>query len=66
MPYVRHVYILPPLVMPYIKHAYLGLYIGVSLKGRITCIWSFDCGFAYAATMGCTGFKLLFGIIICL
>ena len=47
-------------------HWHLSLHIVVSLKGRITCIWSFGCGFACATAMGCAGFRLLFGIIIVL
>ena len=35
MPYVRHVCVLLPLVMPHKRHAHLGLYIAVSLKGRV-------------------------------
>ena len=63
MPHVRHVCILMPLVIPHVKHAHLSLHIGVTLEGRITRIWSFGCGFAFAATMGCAGLKLSFGII---
>ena len=48
------------------KACTLGLHIMVSLKGRITCIWSFGCGFACATAMGCAGLKLLFGTIIIL
>ena len=55
-----------PLVMLHIRHACLGQHIAVSLKGRTTHIRSFGCGFACATTMGCAGFKLLFGIIIVL
>ena len=33
MPHVRHVCVLLPLVRPHIRHAHLGLYIVVSLKG---------------------------------
>ena len=80
MPYVRHVYVLFPLVrhhvwylymllpffMLYVRHACLGLHIAVSLKGRTTCIWYFGCSFTCATAMGCTGFRLLFGIIIVL
>ena len=43
----------------------LGLHIAVSSKGR-TRIWSFGCGFAYATTIRCAGFRLLFGTIIVL
>ena len=38
MPHVKHVCLLLPLVIPHVRHAYLGLYIGVSLKGRTTHI----------------------------
>ena len=65
MPHVRHVYELLPLVMPYARHAHLGLHIAVYLKGRTTHIWSFGCGFACDTAMGCPGFRLLFGTIIC-
>ena len=40
-----------PLVVLHVRHAHLGLYIIVSLKVRITHIWSFGCGFTYATTM---------------
>ena len=63
-PSVRHLYVLLPFVMPHVRHMHLGLLIVVSLKGRIICIWSFGCGFAFATTMGCAGFRLSFGIII--
>ena len=46
MPHVRHVCVLLPLGIPHVRHAYLGLHIGVRLKGRRTRIWSFSCGFA--------------------
>ena len=54
------------LVMPHVRYAHLGLYIGVRLEGRTTHIWFFGCGFAYTTTMGGSGFKLSFGIIIVL
>ena len=57
--------LLPP-VMPHVRHARLGLHIVVSLKGRTIHIWSLGCGFACATTMGCTEFRLSFGIIILL
>ena len=57
-PHVRHVYILQPLIRPYIMHAHLGLNRAVSLKGRITHIWSFGYGFSYATAMGYAGFRL--------
>ena len=63
-PHLRHVYVLLPLVMPYVRHAHLNLHIAVSLKGRTTCIYSFDFGFACAIAMGCAGFRLLFNTII--
>ena len=47
-------------------HAHLGLHIAVSLKGRITRIWCFGCGFACATAMGCVGFRLLFSTAIVL
>ena len=62
--HARHVRMLLPLVMPHVRHTLLGLHIAVSLKSRTTSIWSFGCGFTCATTMGCAGFKLLFGIII--
>ena len=55
MPHVRHICVLQPLVIPHISRAHLSLYIGVRLKGRKTCIWSFSCGFFCATTMGCAG-----------
>ena len=64
--YVRHVCMLLPLAMPYIRHAHLGLYIGISLKGRTTHIWYFSCSFACATTMGCAKFRLSFGTTILL
>ena len=64
--HIRYVCLLLPLVMLNVRHAYLGLHIVVSLKGRKTCIWSFGCGFACITTMGCAGFKLSFGMIIVL
>ena len=64
--YVRHVYVLLPLLIPHVRHAHFGLHIGVRLEGRTTCIWSFGCGFACATTIGCAGFDLSFGIIIIL
>ena len=80
MPHVRHVCVLLPIVrphvrnlcvllafvMPHVKHARLGLYITVSLKGRTTHIWSFGFGFACATAMGCAGFRLFFDTIIAL
>ena len=53
-----------PLVISHVRHAHLGLHIAVSLKGRTNCIRFFGCGFAYVTTVGCAGFKLLFGITI--
>ena len=64
IPHVKYVCVLLPLVMPYVRHAHLGLHIGVKLKGRTTRIRSFNFNFACATIMGCAGFKLLFGIII--
>ena len=80
MPHVKHVYVLLPLVkfhvrhvcvllllvMPHVKHAHLGRHIAVGLKGRTIRIWSFGCSFTCATTMGCAGFRRLFGIIIVL
>ena len=63
-PHVRYVCVLLPLVRPHVRHARLDLHIAISLKGRTTCIWSFDCGFTCATAMGCAGFRLLFGTII--
>ena len=63
-PYVRHLCILLPLVRPHVRHVHLDLHIAVSLKGRTTFIWSFDCGFSCAIVMGCAGFRLLFGTVI--
>ena len=54
------------LIMCHVRHAYLGLLLGVSPKGRTTCIWSLICGFACANTMGCGGLELSFSIIIVL
>ena len=51
MPHVKHVCVVLPLVMPHIRHVHLGLHIGLSLKGRTACIWSFDFSFAYATIM---------------
>ena len=65
-PYVKYIYVLLPLVILHVRHAHLGIHIVVSLKGRITHIWSFGCGFVCALTMGCAGFKLPFGTIIVL
>ena len=65
-PYVRHVYMLLPLLRPHVRHAHLNLHIAVSLKGRITYISSFGCGFACATAMGYAGFRLLFGTIVAL
>ena len=62
-PHVRHVYVLLPLVRPHVRHVCLGLHIVVSLKGRTTHIWSLGCGFTYATTMGCAGFRLLLDTI---
>ena len=53
------------LVMPYVRHVHLGLHIGIILKGKITRIWSFSCAFALT-TMGYSGLKISFGIIILL
>ena len=64
MPQVRYMCMLLPFVMLHVRHAHLGLHIGVSLKGRTTRIWSFCCSFAYANTIGHAYFELLFGIII--
>ena len=64
VPHVRHVCVLLPLVMLNVRHARLGLYIWVSLKGKATHIWSFGYSFVCAITTGCVGFKLSFGIII--
>ena len=66
MPHVRHVCVLLPLIMPHAKHAHLGLHIAVSLQGRTTLIWSFGYSFACTTEMGCSGLRLLFGIIIVL
>ena len=66
MPHVRHLCVLLPLVMPHVRHINLGLQMVLSLKGKTTYIWSFGCGFAYATTMECAGFRLLFGIIVVL
>ena len=63
---VMHVYMLVPLTMLYVRHAHLGLHIGVSLKGKTTRIWSFGCGFTCATIMGYAGFELSFGIIVVL
>ena len=57
-PYVRHVCMLLPFMMLYIRHAHLGLHTAVSLKGRTTHIWSFGYGFVCATRMGCGGFRL--------
>ena len=66
MPYIRHIYVLLPFVIPYIRHVHFGLHIAINLKGRTTCIWSFGCGFACATTIGCVGFRLSFGTSILL
>ena len=66
MPHVRHVYMLLPLVRPQVRHACLGLYIAVSLKGRKTRIQPFGCSFACATAMGYAGLRLIFGTIIVL
>ena len=66
MPHIRHVCMLLPFVRFYVRYAYLGLLIAVSLKGRTSHIWSFGCGFACATIMGCAGFRLLFGTDIVL
>ena len=42
MPHVRHMCVLLPLLKPHVRHAYLGIHIAVSLKGRTTHIWSFS------------------------
>ena len=65
-PHVKHLCVILPLVMPHVKHAHLSLHIEVSLKVRITCTWSFGCGFACATTMGCAGFSQSFCTIILL
>ena len=65
-PHIRHVCVLLPLERPHVRHARLGLHIAISLKGRTAYIWSFGCGFACATTMGCAGFRLLFGTVIIL
>ena len=65
-PHVRHVCMLLPLVRPHVRHARLGLHIVVSFKGRTTRIWSFGCGFACATAMGCARFRLFFGTVIAL
>ena len=39
-------------------------FTAVSPKGKKTRIWSLGCSFDCVTTMGCAGFKLLFGIII--
>ena len=46
------------------RHVHLGQYILFRLKVRTTHIGSFGYGFACATTMGYTGFRLSFGIII--
>ena len=51
-PHIRHLCVLLPFVIPHVRHAHLCLYIGVSLKGRTTRIYSFGYGFACATTMG--------------
>ena len=66
MPHIRYVYVLLHLVRPHIRHAHLGLYIAVSLKGRTTCIWSFGFGFTCSTAVGCVGFRISFGTIIVL
>ena len=65
-PHVGHVCVLLPLVRPHVRHVHLGLHIAVSSKGKTTCIWSFAYSFACATTMGCAGFRPLFGTIIVL
>ena len=65
-PHIRHMCVLLPRVMPNVRHVHLGLNVWINLKGRITCIWSFGCDFAFAITMGCAALKLSFGIIIIL
>ena len=65
-PHVRHVCMLLPFVMPHVRYAHLDLHKVFNLKGRITRIWSFGCGFACATATGCAGFRLLFGIIVVL
>ena len=64
--YVSHSVAAQYLVMPHVRHAHLGLHIGVRLEGSTTRIWSFGCGFACTTTMGCAQFKLSFGTIIIL
>ena len=64
--YVSRLVVARYLVMPHVRHAHLGLHIGVSLKGTTTRIWSFGFGFACAITMRCAGFKLSFAIIFVL
>ena len=66
MPHIRHLCVPLPLVICHIRHAHLGLHIALRLKGRTTCIWSFGCSFACATIVGCSGFKLSYGIIILL
>ena len=64
--HVRHVFVLPPLVKPHVRHARLGLHIAVSLKGRTTRIWFFGCAFSCTTSIGCAGFKLILSTIIVL
>ena len=65
-PHIRHLYVLLTLVMPQVRNARLSLHIALILKDRTTRIWSFGCSFICATTMGCTGFRLSFGIIVLL
>ena len=55
-----------PLVRPNVRHTHLGLHIVDSLKGRITCIWSFGFNLSCATAIGYAGFRLLFDTIIVL
>ena len=64
VPHIGHVCVILPLVMPHVRHAHLGLHIGVRLKGRTTHIWSFGCTFTYGTIMEYAGLELSFGIII--
>ena len=47
-PNITHVCVILHFVIPHVRHIHLGLRIGVSLKGRTACIWSFGCGFTFA------------------
>ena len=64
MPHIRYVCMLLPLIVLYVRHAHLGLPIWVRLEARTTRIWSFGFGFVFATAMGCSGLRLLFGLII--